>query len=116
MTFGRKGRRTPLTKEVVEEMENLRDDCIALFLASKKTQKEVHEQGGPTPGTISKWLYRETFFPRYDTIHRLLRALGYGLAPVHLDDVSARRSEIRVALRIPFNGGPRMPAKKGAKR
>jgi hypothetical protein len=44
---------------------------------SDMTMKAVHEAGGPTPQTISKWLYKETRFPRMDSIRAFLQALGY---------------------------------------
>jgi hypothetical protein len=71
-----KDRKTPFTREVDDELEAMRDDCIALFLNSRMTQKAVHAAGGPTPGTISKWLYKETLFPRFTTIRDFVKALG----------------------------------------
>lgn len=91
MTFGRKGRAAPLQREQLEHLENMRDDCIALFLNSGLRQRDIHERGGPTPATISKWLYKETFFPRYTTIDSFLRALGYGLTPVPLGNITQMR-------------------------
>ena len=41
------------------------------------TMKQVHVSGGPTPQTISKWLYKETRFPRMDSIRAFLQALGF---------------------------------------
>ena len=111
--FGRKERSTPLQREQLDALENMRDDCIALFINSGLTQKQIHERGGPTPATISKWLYKETFFPRYSTIDSFLRALGYGLAPVLLVNVDPQRYEVRDSLSTPFIGRPRMPRKKG---
>jgi hypothetical protein len=58
--FGRSERKTPFQREQNQKLENLRDDCIALFIDSGYTQKQIHERGGPTPATISKWLYGET--------------------------------------------------------
>jgi len=89
--YGRKGRKTPLQREQLEALEDMRDDCIALFLNSGLRQKDIHERGGPTPSTISKWLYKETFFPRYSTIDSFLRAMGYALMPFPLEGVTAMR-------------------------
>ena len=114
MTFGRKGRRTPLVREQLEKLEDMRDDCIALFINSKLTQKDIYERGGPTPGTISKWLYKETFFPRYSTIDSFLRALGYALTPVALGQETAAYRHARLGL--PSNVVPLMPAKKGQRK
>lgn len=61
------------------ELEDLRDDCIAIVINSKLTFKKVHEQGGPTPQTTSKWLYRETRFPRLSTIRSMLNACDHDL-------------------------------------
>jgi transcriptional regulator with XRE-family HTH domain len=117
MTFGRKGRRTPLVREQLEKLEDMRDDCIALFVNSKLTQKEIHERGGPTPGTISKWLYKETFFPRYATIDSFLRALGYALTPVPLGDLYQSAEVTRhERLGLPSNVVPLMPTKKGQRK
>lgn len=74
--FGHKERKYAFKREPLTDLEDLRDDCIALFLNSGMTQQQVHAAGGPTPGTISKWLYKETRFPRMDSIRSMLRALG----------------------------------------
>jgi hypothetical protein len=102
--FGRKGRRTPLQREPLADLEDIRDDCIAIFLNSGLTQKQVHEAGGPTPQTISKWLYKETHFPRLDTVRAFYRAVTYDLIPVPLEEARAwRDNQVRA---------PRMPKKK----
>lgn len=80
--FGRRERSSPYQRDPITNLEDLRDDCIALFINSRLTMKQVHENGGPTPGTISKWLYKETRFPRMDSIRALLQALGYDLVPM----------------------------------
>ena len=117
MTFGRKGRRTPLVREQLEKLEDMRDDCIALFINSKLTQKEIHERGGPTPGTISKWLYKETFFPRYSTIDSFLRALGFALTPLPIEHIVAMHERDRhERLGLPSNVVPLMPTKKGQRK
>jgi len=86
--FGRKERKQPLQRAQLEALEDLRDDCIALFRNSGLTQKQVQEQGGPTTQTISRWLYKETMWPRYDTIERFLLALGYGLTPMPIAKIA----------------------------
>src|SRR4051812_19350644 len=113
--FGRANRKKPLERAQSSRLEDLRDDCIALFINSGLTQKEIHQRGGPTPSTISKWLYKETFFPRFDTLERFLLAVGYELMPV----TSTRAQEMRDAGRhmfldidLGFVGRPRMPQKK----
>lgn len=80
--FGHKERRTPLVREPITSLEDIRDDCVALFQQSKLTREEVHRRGGPTSATIGKWLYKETHFPRLDSIRGLLQALGHDLAIV----------------------------------
>lgn len=104
--LGQTVRRTPFQRELDEDLEALRDDTIALFLNSKMTQKQVHAAGGPTPGTISKWLYRETLFPRWQTIHTFCMALGYKLA------ILARDGKPPKILVANSNKRPKMPPKK----
>ena len=79
--FGRgRNRKGPrFQREPRADLEDLRDDCIALFLNSGLRQWEIADAGGPTPATISKWLYKETRFPRLDTIRAFVRAMGYDL-------------------------------------
>jgi hypothetical protein len=74
--FGRKERKTPFVREPLVSLEDLRDDCVSLFRDSGLTMKQVHEQGGPTPQTVSKWLYGETKFPRLDSMRALFQAVG----------------------------------------
>lgn len=75
--FGRKERKTPLVRKPLVSLEDMRDDCIAAFINSGYTQQQIHKAGGPTPATISKWLYKETKFPRLDTMRAFLIAVGY---------------------------------------
>jgi hypothetical protein len=87
--FGRSERKTPFQREQNQKLENLRDDCIALFINSGLTQKQIHERGGPTPTTISKWLYGETHFPTL-RIHRSIPPCAWSRAdaqspPCHLN-------------------------------
>ena len=113
--FGRKTRKRPLQREQDEQLEGLRDDCIALFINSGLTQKEITARGGPTPQTISKWLYKETHFPRYSTIESFLLALGYGMTVAPLADIAAERAtpiHERLGLDVAMAGRPRMPARK----
>lgn len=113
--FHRKPRRTPFQREQDNKLENLRDDCIALFIDSGFTQKQIHERGGPTPTTISKWLYAETHFPRYSSIESFLLALGHELMPVSSSVAAELRAKGRstyLNVDVGFAGRPRMPAKK----
>jgi hypothetical protein len=116
--FGRKERKNPLKRQLDRELEDLRDDCIALFINSGLTQKQIHERGGPTPTTISKWLYKETHFPRLNTLQSFTAALGYGLqiAPrEHVQDIRSTTSVgQRLKLDIGFAGKPKMPRRKKA--
>lgn len=112
--FGRKGRRTPFQRETDEKLEQMRDDCIALFVDSRLTQQQIADKGGPTPQTISKWLYGETRFPRFDTISRFLRALDAELIPVASSiarDLRDRGRAQYLGLDIGFAGRPKMPRK-----
>lgn len=113
--FGRKQRKTPFTREQDAALEDLRDDCIALFINSGLTQKQLHERGGPTPQTTSKWLYKETQFPRYSTIESFAYACGYGLTLAPLTAIARAHEQPiarRLGLDIALAGRPRMPAKK----
>lgn len=114
MVFGRRNRKRPLEREQNEQLEGLRDDCIALFINSGLRQVDITNRGGPTPQTISKWLYKETHFPRYATIESFLLALGYGMTVAPLVDITAERQKPiheRLGLDIAIAGRPRMPAK-----
>jgi transcriptional regulator with XRE-family HTH domain len=116
--FGRSERKRPLERAQNQQLEDLRDDCIALFINSGLRQKDIHAAGGPTPQTISKWLYKETFLPRYDTLERFLLALGYGLTPLPLhaiEDLKKRPLHARLELSAPLIGRPRMPKKRIAR-
>lgn len=90
----------------------MRDDCIALFLNSGMTQQQIHAKGGPTPQTISKWLYKETSFPRYQTLASFLRAMGYRFAILGADTPAQQipKPLIRTA-----NRRPKMPDRKPRK-
>lgn len=109
--FGKTIRRTPFQRELDNDLEGLRDDCIALFLNSGLRQKDIHQAGGPTPGTISKWLYKETMFPRYSTIASFTRALGCRIAIVE-KSIELPNELKGKAIR---SGKPRMPARKKRK-
>ncbi len=108
--LGQTVRRTPFQRELDEDLETLRDDCIALFLNSKMTQKQVHQTGGPTPGTISKWLYRETKFPQYRTINSFVMALGCQLMIV--DRNAQVDPVVRAKVARAGKHRPKMPPKK----
>lgn len=93
------GARKPLV-----DLEDLRDDSIAVMINSGQSLKRVHERGGPTPQTISKWLYRETRFPQLATVRALLNACDHDLTVVSRDGSA-------VVKRIGY-GGISMPARK----
>lgn len=112
--FHRKPRRTPFQREQDDKLEGLRDDCIALFIDSGLTQKQIHERGGPTPQTISKWLYGETLFPRHSSIQTFLAALDHELMPVSSAVAAKLREQGRntyLNIDVSFAGKPRMPRK-----
>lgn len=101
------------------ELEDIRDDCIAVFLNSGMTQEQVHANGGPTPGTISKWLYKETRFPQFATIRSMLKACGGDLVPVSGKMAKVLRGdpmETRLGLSVTMIGRPSMPARKAARK
>ena len=72
-------RKGPMKREPLTSLEDLRDDCVAVVLNSGNSFKRVHEKGGPTPQTISKWLYKETMFPQLATVRAILNACGHEL-------------------------------------
>lgn len=111
--FGRKGRRTPFQREMDEELESIRDDCIALFVNSGLTQKQIHERGGPTPPTISRWLYKETVFVRMATVMSFTKALG-GRITITADTNAIRPRNQRLQLDVPIIGRPHMPRRRSA--
>lgn len=106
--FGRKGRKTPFQREPIADLEDIRDDCVAVFLNSGLTQEQVHSNGGPTPGTISKWLYKETRFPRLDTVRAFYRAMNHDLIPVP----RSQADDWRRNMRLLASSRPKMPKKK----
>lgn len=102
-------------RDPAPELEDIRDDCIALFLNSGMTQEAVHAAGGPTPGTLSRWLYKETRFPQYVTIRTFLKAVGADLValPAHIaDELRQQAIEERLGLSVSFASKPTMPAKR----
>lgn len=72
-------RKSSTKREPLTSLEDLRDDCIAVVINSRMGFKRVHERGGPTPQTISKWLYRETQFPQLATVRAMLLACDHEL-------------------------------------
>ena len=78
-------------REPLAELEDLRDDCIAVVRNSGLNFKQVKERGGPTPTTTSKWLYRETRFPQLATVRAMLNACGHDLAIAPHGEVTIRR-------------------------
>lgn len=97
----------PKVRQPLVSLEDLRDDSIAVMINSGQSLKRVHERGGPTPQTISKWLYRETRFPQLATVRALLNACDHDLTVV-----SKGNAEIT---RIGY-GGIKMPPRKVKKR
>jgi hypothetical protein len=97
----------------------MRDDCVALFINSGMTQRDVHAAGGPTPATISKWLYKETKFPRLDTMRALVRAVGGEILVVSREQADTLRfnpQSERLNLDVSFVGRPRMPRRPAKRR
>jgi hypothetical protein len=116
--FGFRNRKAPLQRKPLAQLEDLRDDCIALFLNSKMTMKQVHAQGGPTEVTIRRWLYKETRFPRMDTVRSLLLALGADMVVRPRDQAEAEYQQpiaARLGLDISVDRHPKMPPRKKAR-
>lgn len=106
MAIIKKPRKTPFQRAFDQQLEDLRDDCIALFINSGLTQKQVSERGGPTPQTISRWLYKETMFPRLATIQSFTQAIGYRILIVPASYQDDRRERLDIASPV-----TRMPPK-----
>lgn len=66
-------------REPIAELEDIRDDCVAVVMNSGMSFKRIHERGGPTAQTTSKWLYKETRFPQFATIRAMLNACDHDL-------------------------------------
>lgn len=79
------------SRERDDHLEDLRDDCIAVALNSKLSFQEIHARGGPTTQTISKWLYKETQFPRLGTVRSILKACGHDLTVAPTGDPRIQR-------------------------
>jgi hypothetical protein len=78
-------------REPIAELEDLRDDTMGIALETRMSFKEIHAQGGPTPQTISKWLYRETRFPQLATVRAILRPCGFDLSVIRQGELEPRR-------------------------
>lgn len=88
-------------REPITSLEDLRDDCVAVVLNSGQSFKRVHEKGGPTPQTTSKWLYRETRFPQLATIRAMLNACDYDLTIAHKGSPRIERLNADGAVKMP---------------
>lgn len=84
--------KTKTTKrEPLTSLEDLRDDCIAVVINSGMSFKRVHEKGGPTPQTTSRWLYRETQFPQLATVRAMLKACDHEITIAPKNSVRIQR-------------------------
>lgn len=72
-------RKGPMKREPLTSLEDLRDDCIAVVINSGQSFKRVHEKGGPTAQTTSRWLYKETMFPQLATVRAMLNACDHDI-------------------------------------
>lgn len=71
-----------IAREPRIDLEDLRDDTIAVVLNSGMSFTKIEQEGGPTTTTLRKWLYKETKFPRLDTVRSILKICGYDFAVV----------------------------------
>lgn len=95
-----------------KELEDIRDDCIAIFLNTGMTYEEVHAKGGPTHNTITRWLYKETRFPQFATIRSFLKACGADLVAVSggkASDLRHQSREDRLDIQEGYGRHPTMP-------
>ena len=60
----------------VNPIEDVRDDVISLIRNAKLSFPEVEAKGGPTAGTLNKWMDKETKRPQFATLQRALHAIG----------------------------------------
>lgn len=74
------------------DIQDLRDETVGIMRASGLTQKQIHERGGPTPATQTKWNYEETKRPWINTIRGALQACGYELAIVPAKDHNEKKA------------------------
>ena len=104
---GTKKRKYSFVRDIDEDLEGIRDDCIAMYLNSGMTQQQIHAAGGPTPQTISKWLYKETMFPHHSTISSFVRALGCKLVVADRDKKVFQRLTEKTIIKGPAKMPPR---------
>lgn len=101
------------------QLEDIRDDCIAIFLNSGMTYEEVHANGGPTHNTITRWLYKETRFPQFATIRTFLKACGSDLVVVSERMSDKLKGTLtdgeRLGVEADYIGKPTMPRRKERK-
>lgn len=110
-----KTKQTP-KRDPEPELEDIRDDCIAIFLNTGMTYEQVHAAGGPTHTTITRWLYKETRFPQFATIRSFLKACGADLVPVSTQQAQVARAatlQARLGVSVDFVGKPTMPKRRG---
>lgn len=65
---------------IIDRMQTIMEDELG---SGKGRFTRVHEEGGPTVGTLSNWFTkRRTRMPKYASAAAFLHALGYDLAIV----------------------------------
>ena len=108
MTFKHTPKRDP-----EPELEDIRDDCIAIFLNTGMTYEQVHANGGPTHTTITRWLYKETRFPQFATIRSFLKACSADLVVTSAKQADRIKGALtdgeRLGIEQDFIGKPTMP-------
>jgi len=65
-----------LRRQEVHPIEDIRDDVVSLIRNAGLDFVEVERRGGPMAGTISKWFYKETKRPQFQSLQRALHAVG----------------------------------------
>jgi hypothetical protein len=108
-------RRSMTKREPIAELEDIRDDCIGIALETKMSFKQIHENGGPTPQTQSKWLYRETRFPQLATIRAMLRACDYDLTVTRVGEFEPHRFS-HAGIKYPKPAKKKAPRRNGSGR
>jgi len=66
----------------LEFFEDLRDDVVAIARNSGLSFGEIHARGGPTVGTLTKWMDKEVHRPWLGKMRSTLRICGHDFAIV----------------------------------
>lgn len=60
----------------MEDIQDLRDDVMALIRNARVDYEDIHAKFGPTPTTLNRWDKKEIKAPRIGKMRSALRAIG----------------------------------------